>query len=128
MQSPSDANKIPNKASPANARRQASLDREVYYVDGRREEVVTYSTPLDTFGNKLGTIARKRGLSETEEEAYRSSLGSLCAQIMKSSQQSLNKNQQVIPDKNNEEPRSTQRASSRSRKDSTPDIEKVSVV
>ena len=96
----------------------------MYYVDGRREEVVTYSTPLDTFGNKLGTIARKRGLSESEEDAYRSSLGSLCAQIMKSSQQSLTKNQEVISD-TNEPQRSTQRASSRSRKDSTPDIEKV---
>lgn len=96
----------------------------MYYVDGNREEVVTYSTPLDTFGNKLGTIARTRNLSESEEEAYRSSLGSLCAQIMKSSQQSLNKNQKVISDTNEPLP-STQRASSRSRKDSTPDIEKV---
>ena len=96
----------------------------MYYVDGIREEVVTYTTPLDTFGNKLGTIARKRGLSESEEDAYRNSLGSLCAQIMKSSQQSLDKNQQVISDTNEPLP-SNQRASSRSRKDSTPDIEKV---
>merc|ERR1712079_314899 len=43
---------------------------------------------------------------------------------MKSSQQSLTKNKEVISD-TNETQRSTQRASSRSRKDSTPDIEKV---
>ena len=137
----------------------------MYYLDGRREEVVTYSAPLDTFGNKLGAIARKRGLSEAEEEAYRnsmkslcsqilqtsqqslnknrqearnhrglteaeeevyrSSLGSLCSMIKNASQQSLNKNQQVIVDVN-ERPPSSQRAPSRSRKDSTPDIEKVS--
>ena len=136
----------------------------MYYLDGRREEVVTYSAPLDTFGNKLGAIARKRGLSEAEKEAYRnsmkslcsqilqtsqqslnknrqearnhrglteaeeevyrSSLGSLCSMIKNASQQSLNKNQQVIVDVN-EQPPSSQRAPSRSRKDSTPDIEKV---
>ena len=136
----------------------------MYYLDGVREEVVTYSAPLDTFGNKLGAIARKRGLSEAEEEAYRnsmkslcsqilqtsqqslnknrqearnhrglteaeeevyrSSLGSLCSMIKNASQQSLNKNQQVIVDVN-ERPPSSQRAPSRSRKASTPDIEKV---
>ena len=126
--SPSVANRIPNKSSGGNAHRQTSLDREVYYLDGRREEVVTYSAPLDTFGNKLGTIARKRGLSETEEDAYRSSLGSLCAQIMKTSQQSLNKSQPPVISDNLEPTQLTQRAPSRSRKDSTPDIEKVSFI
>ena len=113
-----------NKTKPP-GHRQTSLDREVYYVDGRREEGVQYSTPLDAFGTKLGTTARKRGLSEAEEDVYRSSLGSLCAQIMRSSQQSLNKNQQVIQDNNEPPTQVTQRAPSRSRKDSTPDIEKV---
>ena len=116
-----------NKIKPS-GHRQASLDREVYYVDGKREEVVTYSTPLDAFGTKLGTNARKRGLSEAEEELYRSSLGSLCAQMMRASQQSLNKNQQVIQDSNEPTTQVTQRAPSRSRKDSTPDIEKVRVL
>ena len=114
-----------NKAKPS-GHRQASLDREVYYVDGKREENVSYTTPLDAFGTKLGTNARRRGLSEAEEEVYRSSLGSLCAQIMRSSQQSLNKNQQVIKDSTDSSNQlNTQRAPSRSRKDSTPDIEKV---
>ena len=118
---------MPNKAKPS-GHRQASLDREVYYVDGKREENVSYTTPLDAFGTKLGTNARKRGLSEAEEELYRSSLGSLCAQIMRSSQQSLNKNQQVIKDSTDSSNQvNTQRAPSRSRKDSTPDIEKVRI-
>ena len=116
-----------NKAKPS-GHRQASLDREVYYVDGKREENVSYTTPLDAFGTKLGTNARRRGLSEAEEEVYRSSLGSLCAQIMRSSQQSLNKNQQVIKDSTDSSSQlNTQRAPSRSRKDSTPDIEKVRI-
>ena len=92
-------------------RRHTSLDREVYYLDDRREEVVTYSAPLASFGKKLGAHARKSGLSEAEEEVYRSSLGSLCEQIMKSSQTSLNKNEQ--------------RQRSRSRQSGTPDVEKV---
>ena len=118
---------MPNKVKPS-GHRQASLDREVYYVDGKREENVSYTTPLDAFGTKLGTNARKRGLSEAEEELYRSSLGSLCAQIMRSSQQSLNKNQQVIKDSTDSSNQvNTQRAPSRSRKDSTPDIEKVRI-
>lgn len=93
-------------------RRHTSLDREVYYLDDRREEVVTYSAPLDSFGKKLGALARKRGLSEAEEEVYRNSLGSLCEQIMKSSQTSLNKNEQ-------------RRSRERSRQSGTPDVEKV---
>ena len=96
----------------------------MYYVDDRREEVVTYSAPLATFGNKLGANARKRGLSETEEEVYRTSLGSLCDQILKSSQQSLNKKVQVISE-NSQPSYPSQNSLPRSRKSATPDIEKV---
>ena len=94
-------------------RRHTSLDREVYYLDDRREEVVTYSAPLASFGKKLGAHARKSGLSEAEEEVYRSSLGSLCEQLSQQlSQTSLNKNEQ-------------RRSRERSRQSGTPDVEKV---
>ena len=122
--SPSDDIKTTKKPSDIKAHKQTSLEREVYYVDDRREEVVTYSAPLITFGDKLGAHARKRGLSETEEEAYRTSLGSLCDLIMKSSQQSLNKKTQVIS-ANNQQRNLSQTSLTRSIKSSTPDIEKV---
>ena len=37
------------------------------------------------------TLARKRGMSQEEEERFRASLGNLCAALMKASQTSLNK-------------------------------------
>ena len=74
--------------------RQSSLDREVYYLDGNREEVVTYAPPPGgaTYSKLVSpTLARKRGMSQEEEERFRASLGNLCAALMKASQTSLNK-------------------------------------
>ena len=74
--------------------RQSSLDREVYYLDGNREEVVTYAPPPGgaTYSKLVSpSLARKRGMSQEEEERFRASLGNLCAALMKASQTSLNK-------------------------------------
>lgn len=65
--------------------RQFSLERDVYYFNNRREEVVTY----DAGSKKLGTLAAKQGLTNQEQDVYKRSLGDLCAKLLTASRSQL---------------------------------------
>lgn len=67
--------------------RQYSLERDVYYIGNRREEVVTYEAA--GIGKKLGASASHRGLNAQEQAVYKRSLGDLCNQLIRASQTSL---------------------------------------
>ena len=80
--------------------RPSSLDREVYYLDGNREEGVNYVPPPGgaTFTRLVSpSLARKRGMTPEEEQLFRASLGNLCAVLMRASQTSLNDKQRQPP-------------------------------
>ena len=76
------------EASSLRKGRQFSLERDVYYFNNRREEVVTYEA--GGIGKKLGSLAAKQGLSEPEAAMFKRSMGDLCAKLMTASRTTLN--------------------------------------
>ena len=70
--------------------RHLSLERDVYYFGNRREEVVNYEKANgNAFGKNLDTLGSKKGLSQQEQAAFKSSLGDLCAKLMTASRSTL---------------------------------------